>query len=166
MTKSIAPGYTDTAIEGFTALGVNHPAINWSEDFRVLSDQPGEVVLINVVSPVDQPETVRFAQRKVNNVYAGTDIDPSAYLPSRQGTATVVQVRDVLAETSSTDENHRLLAPISCGITLTAPSYVGITPDIAANLLKRAFACFFEEADATTDGVDALLHGVLKKKAL
>lgn len=166
MAKVIAIGPTDTVVAGHAQNDVVAPALNFEADFRVISEVPGEVILTNVTCPIDQPETLRFAQRKVANVYSGTDIDPSAYLPSRQGTSTVVQLRQVAAETSTTDEAYRKSLPMSCGITFTVPSYVAVTPAMVLDLVERTVSALFEQAVDSDSGIDALLHGVMKKSVL
>lgn len=166
MAKTIGTGYTDTAIGGFANNPQTLPAINWSVDHSPIVEVPGEVVTTNLSCPVDQPETFRFAQRKVANVYASTDVDPSAYLPVRQGTSTLVELREVWVETDSTDATYKKLIPVKCGITLTLPAYGGITADMALALARRALAGTFETGVATSTGFAALLRGVMKKKDL
>lgn len=164
MTKSIATGYTDTAIGGFTDLSPSLAILNWGQDLVLQSDSPEEKVYTNVTAPVDQPETIRLAQRKVANVYAGTDIDPSAFLPTRLGTSTLVEVRETWAETSSTDETYRKLIPVRCGISFTLPAYGNLTAAQAQALALRTVAALFERASSNTDGMTNLLRGVLTKK--
>lgn len=164
MAKSISLGYTDTAVGGFANNPQTLPALNWGVDHTPISDVPGETVTTNLSSPVDQPETFRFAQRKVANVYAGTDVDPSAFLPVRQGTSTLIELRQVWVETDSVDTAYRKLIPVKCGITLTIPSYGNITADQAMVVLKRTLAGAFETGVGTSTGMAALLRGVMKKK--
>lgn len=166
MAKSISLGYTDTAVGGFANNPQTLPALNWAVDHTPISDVPGEVVTTNLSCPVDQPETFRFAQRKVQNVYAGTDVDPSAYLPIRQGTSTLIECREIWVESDSVDTTYRKLIPVKCGITLTVPSYGNITADQVLALLRRTAAGAFETGVSTSTGISALLRGVMKKKDL
>jgi hypothetical protein len=166
MAKSISTGYTDTAISGFTSLPLTAPAVNYSEDYRILSEGPAEVILTNVKSPVDQPSTFRFAQRANKNVYAGLGVDPSAYLPIQQGTDTVVQVKELWSETDADDSTYRKLIPASCGITLSLPAYGSITEAQALALVLRTVAGLFEQKSSDGTGIAALLRGVLVKKGL
>lgn len=166
MAKNIAYGFTDTAVGGFASNPQTLVALNWAVDHDILSDVPGEAVTTNLSSPVDQPETFRFAQRKVANVYAGTDVDPSAYLPVRQGTSTLIEMREVWVETDSTDATYRKLIPVKVGITLTFPSYGNITADMALASVKRCASALFETGVGTSTGIAALLRGVMKKKDL
>lgn len=165
MTKEIAVGYTDSAISGFTSLAPSLPCINWPVDFRQVSADSAELVLTNVTSPVDQAETFRFAQRKVSNVYAGTDIDPSAYLPNRQGTSTLIELRETWMETSTTDETYRKAIPVRVGISFTLPMYGNITAVQALGLVLRCAAAVFDYKTADSTGMVSILRGVLTKKS-
>lgn len=163
MAKTISTGYTDTAIAGNPAMTVTIGKINWAADHRMTQDDPGEVILTNVTSPVDQPETSRFSQRKVANVYSSTDIDPSAYLPNKAGTATLLELREIWAETDSVDTTYRKLMPMKAGITLTLPANPNITSDQVRDFLLRAVSLAFETGTVTSAGIAALTRGVMRK---
>jgi len=166
MTKSISLGFTDTAIGGYASVAVTLPALNWSADHNLLSNNPGEVITTNLTSPVDQPETFRFSQRKVSNVYAGLDIDPSAYLPTRQGSSTLIELRENWVETDSVDAMYRKIIPVRCGISFTLPSYGNVTAAMALELLYRTLSAAFEQGVTDETGMAALLRGVMVKKTL
>lgn len=166
MAKTIATGCTDTAFSGSTTLTVPIPGLNYPVDYRVLSNVPGEVVLTNVTAPVDQPEIARFAQRAKSNVYLGTDIDPSAYLPVRNGTSTLVELRQTLVETDSTDATYRKLIPMRVAVTIDLPSYGNITDAIVLALAERGIALLFEKGVVDATGFKAFQRGILKKATL
>lgn len=166
MTKSISQGYTDTAIGGFSVVECDLPPLNWGADFKVLSNVPGEVVATNLTSPVDQAETFRWSQKLVPNVYSGTDIDPTAYLPSRRGTSTLIELRGTWVETDSVDPMYRKAMPFRCGIVIAVPSYGNITATMVLNALKRTVSAAFEQGVSTDSGINALQHGVMLKSAL
>lgn len=166
MAKSISVGYVDTAVGGFANNPQTLVALNWKVDHTLLSNVPGEAITTNLTCPVDQAETFRFAQRKVANVYAGTDVDPSAYLPIRQGTSTLIEVRELWVETDSVDSTYRKIIPVKCGITLTLPQYGNISADQALAVVKRALSGAFETGVGTSTGMAALLRGVMVKKDL
>jgi hypothetical protein len=166
VAKEISAGYTDSPVTGFASLDLSLPALNYEEDFRLLHDEPGEVVMTNVTAPIDQPETIRFASRKVGNVYAASDIDPSAYLPTRQGVSTLVETRQVWEETSTTDDSYRKLVPVRCGISITVPSYGALTAEMVEDLILRTVAALYDQADDTSAGIASILRGVLAKAEL
>lgn len=167
MSKSISIGVTDTADGTWTITDPTPAELNFDADYRILSATPGETVLANVTSPIDQPEHLRFAQRSVSNIYAGSDIDPSVYLPSRRGISTVVEVRQVWKETSSTDETYERVFPVRVGISFTVPAYAAVDETLVAALIKRNLGALWEQGSATMDtGIASLLHGVMTKSAL
>lgn len=163
MAKTLAVGYTDTATSGFAGNDQTLPALNWGVDWGVQVDDPGEFIITNLTCPVDQPETFRFAQRKVANVYAGTDIDSSAYLPTKQGTSTLIELKETWVETDSEDPSYRKDIPIRVGVSMTLPSYGNVTADLVLAALLRAVGGAFEHASSTSAGIAALQRGVLKK---
>lgn len=163
MAKTITTGPTDTTVAGAQSLTIP-VALNYGTDYRVLAKEPGNVVAINVTPVLDQPETLRFASRKVSNIYAGTDIDPSAFLPTRAGQDVLVQLRQTWAETDSGDVSYRKLIPMTANITLRVPSYANVTSDMVAAFAKRAFVALFEQGLNDSSGLNALMRGVLQKK--
>lgn len=166
MTKSIATGYTDTAISGNPAMTVTVGKLNFATDHRVVSEVPGEIVTSNVTCPIDQPETFRFSQKEIANVYAQTNIDPSARLPITNGKATLLELREVWVETDSTDATYRKLIPVKVGIQFTIPAYGSITADMAMVAILRAAGLIFETGTVTSAGVNNINHGVLRKADL
>lgn len=164
MTKSIATGYTDTAIAGNPAMTVTVGKLNYLSDFRKSSVSPTEVLATNVTCPVDQPETIRISQKPITNIYANLDVDPSGYLPNKKGTATLLELREIWVETDSVDATYRKYIPAKVGITLQLPQYAGVTAAMAQTLALRAFSLILELGVVDTTGMDALMRGVLAKK--
>lgn len=163
MTVSIDKGFTDSPPAGAGTLNIPFTQ-NYAEEYRLLSDSPGEVVMTNVDALIDQPATVRVSQRKVQNVYANSDVDASAYPAVKAGTATLVERREIWAEIDSEDATYRKLLPVKCGITLTVPQNGTIDASMVSDLVLRTLQALFESGDTSTAGLNALLHGVLCKK--
>jgi len=167
LTKSTAPGYTDTPIDGVSALWTGFGVVNWAADFRVLpSDGTGEVSVINTTTPVDQPETFRFAQKVKKDIYAGTDIDASAKLGNTSGLSTLIELRQVHSVTESTDAAYRKLVPIRVGITIDSPRDANFTKVQVLNMVKRALAGIHSQGVYDDFRINDLLHGVLKPKTV
>lgn len=164
MTKSITVGYTDTAIAGNPAMQVTVGKLNYGTDFRKSAVSASEVVATNVTCPVDQPETLRISQKPISNVYANLDVDPSGYLPSKKGIATLLEDRQLWVETDSVDATYKKYIPIKVGITIQAPQYSGVTSTLVQTACLRAFSLILEQGVVDTTGMDALLRGVLSKK--
>jgi len=167
MTKSIATGFTSTPISGVSNPSITVPLQNWAMDFGVQVDDPGECAVTELTALTDQPALVRVSQRANSNVYAKSDIDPTAYLPSRSGTDTLIERRETWAETDSTDATYRKLIPVRCGITIQVPAYGNITDAQVLDLVKRTLAGIYDSSGTSAiDVVSPILHGVLKKKTL
>lgn len=165
LTKQINMGPNGTAVSGLTALtDLAISPLNYDADFRVLEEGPSRVVMTDVTSPIDQPSTLRIAQTSRANIYAGTDIDPSAFLATRKGSDTIVEFREVWEETDSVDATYRALIPVRCAITLTLPVSASVTPGMVQDLITRTFSALYEQGDAlSVDGITDLLHGVVKR---
>lgn len=166
LAKVIANGFTDTAIAGAPAMTVAVGKLNFAADWRVLSDQPGEAILINRTSPFDQQESIRFSQREVKDVYAGSDIDPAARATTKSGKSTYIELKGVWSETDTVDATYQRLLPYKVGITLNVPTNSSVTADMALAQFLRAMGSVFETGTVTSAGINNLLRGVLKKADL
>lgn len=161
--KSISTGVTDTPIVDFDGVDVSLPALNFGEDLEILSEQPGEIVYTNVTAPTDQPEVIRLARRQIANIYTGTSIDPSAYLPTRRGVHLLGEVRQTWVETDSVDSAYRRFMPLRVTIGISAPAYGNIASSDVMDLVHRAAASLYSRGDDTDAGMARLLRGVLRK---
>lgn len=164
MSRTLTHGPNGTPIEGLSTVTIAPAPINFAEDLRVVESGPGRVVYTDVTSPQDQPSTLRIAQQSKPNVYAGTSIDPAAFLATKQGIDTVVEIREVWSEVDSTDSTYLKLIPVRAAITLNLPVASQVTSTEVALLVNRVVAALFAQGDATiADGLTDLLHGVVEK---
>lgn len=164
MSRVLTFGPNGTPVEGVTALSFTLPPLNFEADFGLIEEGVGKVIYTDLTSPQEQPSTLRIAQTSRANVYAGTSIDPSVYLANKRGTDTIVEVREIWADTESTDPSILGHAPVRCAITLTVPDSAIVTDEAVERLLARCVAAFYKQGEATPDaGITALLHGVVKK---
>lgn len=161
MSSVVNNGYTDTAISGVTALGLDRGLINFKADFVVQKNAITDVTLVNMSSPLDRPEKFRFAVNDIANIYTNTGIDPSVWAASTKGESLLCQVTEVLSVTDTTDPSYRVDLPITCNITLKFPKNALITSTQLQTLLGRAVSGFYETGDLTTAGINRLSHGSL-----
>lgn len=161
MARTISTGYTDTAISGVTSLNFPRGLINFKADFRVQKNNTNDVTLINLTSPVDQPEKFRFAISDIANIYTNTGIDPSVWGANRQGQSLLIQVSEVFSVTDSADPSYRVDLPVVCNITLKTPKSGLITNEAILGLLGRAVSGAFETGATSVDGIKRLEHGSL-----
>lgn len=164
MSFVLGYGPNGTAVDGVTDVTFPVAPLNYDADFRVLEEGPGKVVLTDITSPLNQPSTLRIAQSVRANVYANTEIDSSAYLSSKRGSDTIIEVREVWSKTESTDPSYERLFPVRCAITLTVPTDAIIDATSVKRLVARTVAGLATMGDNTyEDGIDALLHGVVAR---
>lgn len=166
MTKSIANGRTDTAIAGNPAMTVTAGKLNFAADFLVTSNVPGEVILTNRTSPLNQLETIRISQKGIKDIYSGSDIDPSARVSTKSGIGTLIELRGTFKETDSVDATYEVLLPYKVGLQFNWPTYSSCTADMALTEILRALGAVFETGTVTSAGVNNILHGALKKADL
>lgn len=167
MAKVLGKNYTDTPVTGGTTPTWSVPQINWSTDFRVTSEEPGETWLTNLTSPLGQPERWRFAVSTVNDVYRNSGIDPTMYYQSRRGTQLLVQLTDVFAITDDQDSAYLALAPIKAHLVLTVPNIDLITSETALSELKRLTGGLFDaKASSVNARMNSLLRGALTPASL
>lgn len=166
MSKSVNVGYTDTPISGVTELALARGLVNFGADFRPVSDTPGEVVITNITSPTDRPESFRIGYSTVADVYKGTAIDPSVYAPSRKGISVLVQLTDTYSVSDSTDADYRVDLPISSHLVIKVPSSEYLTVAMIEAQVGRLISGMFETGSETTSRLQALLRGSLKPSDL
>lgn len=158
MSKVINVGYTDTIA---TPKSLSRPDLSYAADFRVKSDEPGESILVNLTSPLDRTETVRFGYSEVKDVYKNTTIDASVMAPSRKGVQILVQVNDIYSLTDSADASYRVDLPVSAHLVVKIPACEYITPDMVQALAARAVSTLYDTGAVTTVKISQLLKGSL-----
>lgn len=156
---SISWNYTDSSVE---KVGVLQPAsVNYSLDFRKKETKANQAILLNLTSPLDRQETVRFATDRIANVYTGSGIPSSLYAPNRSGVSALVQVNDVLTSVDDTD-GTRVDLPVSAHIVLRVPIHAAVTGEVLTTLVKRLIGFLYEQSATTPDArLNALIRGAL-----
>lgn len=89
-------GYTDSVS---TTISVAVPTLSYAKDFSIRTERAEEVILTNTTSPLDQPETIRFAIQNVGNVYAGTPVAVESQSITKRGVQLLIQLNDILRVT-------------------------------------------------------------------
>lgn len=162
MTTVVTKGYTDTPVEGVTALTLDRAVLNFAKDYRVKSNDAGkEVVLTNLSSPIDRPEKIRIAYSEIANVYTGTGIDPSVSSPTKRGVSVLVQLTNVLTVTDSVDPSYRRDYPLSIHAVIKVPSSEFITADVIEENLGRLMSGLFDTGSIDTSRLESILRGSL-----
>lgn len=162
MAKSIALNYTDSGVSGVTTLKKDIAILNFKSDYRVKSDEPSEAVIANITSPIDRPESFRFAMTNVADIYKGSGIDSGFYSPSRKGISLLCQLNDVYKYDDSADSTFKAqYLPISGHIVLKAPCNEALTDDMISTFVGRLVAGLYNSGVLTSDRLKAMLRGSL-----
>nr|QXV86435.1 coat protein [Leviviridae sp.] len=161
-TPSTSFGYTDSVT---TEKSVSIPDLSYLTDFAVKDESATALVLTNTTSPVDQPELVRWGYQNIADIYAGTGIDPSFMAVSRRGVSLVGQVNDILritpAEESGCCTMQQILLPIEAHWVLKFPVSQYVTPEIARQVLNRAYSTSFGTGEVGSKRLGAMMRGSL-----
>jgi hypothetical protein len=162
MTKTLSMGYTDTPVEGVTALTFPRAILNFKEDWRVKSNNNGkEIILTNLKAPVDRPETIRIARSEVTNVFSGSPVEPTIYTSSKKGASLLIQHISVPTATDSTDSSFRVDEPIKIHVVAQARNSEFITAQVLIDHLGRLISALYDSGVDNTSRLDALLRGSL-----
>lgn len=162
MSKSVNFGYTDTAIDGVTALDLSRGLVNFGADFRVKADKGNELILTNISSPIDRPEKFRIAWSLVENIYNNSGISESVQAQSVRGVNLLVQLTEVASVTDSVDAAYRVDLPLSYHLVIRVPAVEEITEDHVAAGIGRLVSGLFETGSEANTRLKALLRGSLE----
>lgn len=167
MAKVLNVNYTDTPISGATAVSLQLPTLNYHADYRVVQDEPNEVIITNLTSPIDQPERIRWACSEVKDIYRNSGIDPTLYYPTRRGTQILAQITDIFSITDNDVPDYLALLPISAHLVIRVPNNDLISEAVVTAETSRMIATLYETAGTTVlPRVRSLLRGALMPAAL
>jgi len=161
---------TTIALEAPTATSpatnrtaITPDAINWGADYRVVTEKPGEVVLTNIKTPIDNPEVIRVAWSEIADVFKGTKVTAEPGQMTK-GLSLLAQVNCVGINSETFGDT---LYPLSAHLVLKVPYGMYVDSSDLMSVVTRLLGALYETKDAApTDRVDALLRGVLTPKDL
>lgn len=159
LNKNYSP---DTEVPGVSSLSLARGIPNFGADWKVKNDEPNEVILTNLNSPVAYPENYRFGSTVVKDIYKGTGISPSLYSQSREGTNSLCQLTEVWTKTDTADPSYTVALPISGHVVLKIPNDPIITVEDIIGFLGRLISGFYETGSAEGTRLQAILRGCLK----
>jgi len=164
MAKVFSLGYTDTAIDGVTSLDFPRGLVNFGADWAIKGNGNGqELVLVhNTGSDLSvPPEKIRYSVSPVANIFAGTGVEATAYVPNRKGVSVLVQLTQVWIVTDDADPTYRVELPISCHLVLKVPLSEYVTGARLEAVVGRLVSGLFETGDLLTTRFDKLVRGSL-----
>lgn len=162
MAKTVSVNHTDTAIQGVTSLDLARGLVNYGADWKVKQNEPNEIVLTNLTSPITYPERFRVGTSEVSDVYKGSGIDAGLYAPTRRGVSVLCQLTEVWKVADSVDATYEVALPITGHIVLKVPSNESITPAMIESFLGRLVSGLYETGSKTTTRLASILRGSLK----
>lgn len=169
MAKVFALNYTDTAIDGVTALAfAERGLINFGANFRKKNGSNGnsDLLLTNISSPYGCAERFRYSFSEVANIYNGSSVEPSYYAPTKKGASLLVQLNEVWTETDDADPTYRIDLPVQAHIVLKIPQNSLITAARVQALVGRLLSGLYDTGVETTTRIDALIRGSLEPSDL
>lgn len=162
MAKTIHYNYVDSGVSGVTTLSQNVSVLNFGKDYRVKSDEPNEAIITNITSPIDRPETFRFAVSTIADVYKSTGIEPAYRSANTKGLSLVVQLSDVLNYYDETiDDAKECYIPMQGHIVLKVPANEAITADMVKSFVSRLLAGLYSTGSTNSDRLKSMLRGSL-----
>lgn len=165
MAKTVHKNYVDTPVSGVSSLSLGIDVLNFGADFRVKEDEPNEAIITNMTSPIDRPETLRYALSTVADVYKGTGIDVAYRSPSSKGLSLVCQLADIYSLYDETvDDPKEQYLPIQGHIVLKMPCNDAIDAAAIKSFLGRLVAGLFSTGVVDDTRLAALFRGSLLPK--
>lgn len=159
MSKLTSFGYTDTPPAGGATKAFTRPNLNYAANFSVMVSTDNKAVITNLTTPVDQPETIRWQESNIANIYDGTTIDPSVYATSKQGISLVSQVNCILRVTDSVDPTFQVDLPIAVHMVVKLPKSQYITSANLQTVMARCVAAYFDTDSDGVTRIDKLVRG-------
>lgn len=148
---SYTPSEADRTMSGVKMSYIDSPGTWGTTKFSA-----GESILSNLRTEDGTKYSVRYAINDVNNIFAGTDIEPANAGAVRKGKSLLVKVRHTgrLMENVGTAEEPQLLFkgeyPVEVGITCKFPNAVVDAYDVR-HVVTEAMTALLGDSASTTD---------------
>lgn len=120
---------------------------------------------MNITSPMDRIEKLRFAYSEIGDVYKNTSIDPSVAAASKRGVQVLAQTSETWSLTDAVDPEYRVDLPVSAHIVLKIPACEYISEADILELLGRTIGGLYDGTTAEWR-LNDLVRGSLVPKGL
>lgn len=138
---------TDTVT---TTKNITVPDLDYKADYSISKDSPEEAILINTTgASLTSPESIRYANTKISNVYVGSEIPTIQQHPIKGGVRTLCELRTTLSATNSVS-GLEVELPLKGWVCLQVPTVNLVTKQAVEYLLCRALSTAFNTG--ATDG--------------
>jgi len=157
---------TDTATSPATGARSFVPVpTNYSADWRVVSESGNEVVLSNLLSPIDKPELLRVSFSEIPDVFKGSKVTPPAsgaiesIGQTRKGCSILIQLTGQGTDGSSGVD---ISYPWSAHMVLKVPYGPSPTYANVSTMICRLLGHLYGTKETTIQSrMEALLRGSL-----
>lgn len=144
--------------EGDTTKSITFHTI-YPSDFAEVRNDPGKRKLTNVASPIGYPETVEVDSRQIADVYSGSSISKSLWLPTKTGTQVRTELRQVWTYADASDATAPTYAlPVSSSLMIKIPNAPFLTKNDVLEILYRQLGLWYSNA---ADHIDEWFRGAL-----
>jgi hypothetical protein len=159
MSRTVTLNVTDTA--GGVAPTLTGVAKNYGADFGPIENPPaGCFDISNKNSPVDAPNTERYALRQIKDAYKNTSV-AEAYKPAnKSGWSLLSQCNLIATITDSEDATYRVDAPLAMRVTISGVNVPELTTTHYTTGLMRAIGGLYETTGDLRLG--SMIRNILK----
>lgn len=162
MAKALSFVSVDTPISGVTTNPIELGKVNYGADFvEKTNAKKGEVIITNTKAPVGLSETFRFSISQAEDVYKGSEIDPSYRNQSKKGVSVLIQSSLVMKETDSGDATYLRYVPIKIHTVMLFPSVESLTEANCEELFRRHASSFYNTGEHGTGRFGQIVRGAL-----
>lgn len=154
-------GYTDTTT---TKKTISLPCINYASDYAVKEEVANATTLINTTTPVDQPETLRYAISDIANVYNNTGIDPAYWSQNKRGVALTFGLHNIY-RVSGFPNNESIDLPVQIHTVIRVPQSQYLPTEAIFSDWLRQVSMALETNGTDESMLNSLLRGALNPKA-
>lgn len=162
MSKTVSYGYTAAS----ETVNVARPVLSKS-DYAVISDDASsECIMTNLNAPTDQPETLRWAQRPIKNVYSNSGIEPSLYSQLKTGISILAELREVAKVTDSENAAYRVDYPVRVYTVIECPNDGAVSNDDISAVVKRHLSLLYTDAQSSSSRISEMRHAAVAPTSL
>lgn len=160
MSYTVNTNTLDQPISG-VEMKLPIPAVNFDANFRMTKNDPRELIVTNLTSPLGLAEKFRWSFSDVANVYSGTDISPALRSQLSQGVSVLCQLTENWTVTSSEDPSYEVVLPVSAHVVLKLPVNNAISGDNILTLVERLISGIMPKGEIGSERLAALVRGSL-----
>lgn len=142
-----------------TTVSKSITPFDWDSKFAVTVNDGQNLTLTNTDADLSAPMTVTFKVQTVKNVYNQTGINPSLWAQNWTGVDVLIQTRNDLILSDSTNPTSTQVLPFKGNITLRIPNSEFSTAETLEEFLLQMFASASSSAGDIASRLAELARG-------